>query len=77
MPPTMHRTLSDGRTVDFIEQLLVEEYDRFPVGAHDDGMDCLARITDADLNAVFPMIEAEPERYRRNRRSASGSAWAS
>lgn len=75
MPPTMFRTLSDGRTVDLIEQFLVEEYDRFPVGAHDDAMDCLARIVDSDLSATFPMVEPEPSRYGRKR--ASGSAWAS
>jgi predicted phage terminase large subunit-like protein len=73
-PPTMHRTLSDGRTVDILEQFLVEEYDRFPVGAHDDGMDCLARITDPDMNATFPLLDAEPERY--SKRRTNGSAWA-
>jgi predicted phage terminase large subunit-like protein len=73
-PPTMHRTLSDGRTIDILEQFLVEEYDRFPVGAHDDGMDCLARITDPDMNATFPLLDAEPERY--SKRRTNGSAWA-
>lgn len=74
MPPTKHVTLTDGRTVDLIEQFLTEEYDRFPVAAHDDGLDCLARILDPDMNAIFPLIEVEPERYRR--RNTSGSAWA-
>lgn len=74
MPPTMHRTLSDGKTIDLVELLLTEEYDRFPVAAHDDGLDCLARILDPDLNAVFPLIETEPERYAKRRHSSS--AWA-
>ena len=74
MPATMHRTLSDGKTIDLIELLLTEEYDRFPVAAHDDGLDCLARILEPDLNAVFPMVEQEPERYSKRRNSSS--AWA-
>jgi phage terminase large subunit-like protein len=74
MPPTKHVTLTDGRTVDLIEQFLTEEYDRFPVAAHDDGLDCLARILDSDMTAIFPMLEVEPERYRR--RNTGGSAWA-
>jgi predicted phage terminase large subunit-like protein len=76
MPPTMHRTLSDGSTVDLLDQLLTEEYDRFPVGAHDDGLDCLARITDPALNAIFPSGDPAPDsRYRRHRRDNS-SLWA-
>lgn len=77
MPPTLHRTLSDGKVVDLIETFLVEEFDRFPVAAHDDGLDCLARITDDDLGAVWPQIEEEPERYQRKRRAYGGaSSWA-
>lgn len=74
MPVTKFVTLSDGRTLDLIELFLSEEYDRFPVAAHDDGLDCLARILDEDLHATFPMLEVEPERYRKKRMGAS--AWA-
>jgi hypothetical protein len=37
-------------------------------------MDCLARITDPDMNATFPLLDAEPERY--SKRRTNGSAWA-
>ena len=40
---------------DLIQELIDEEYLPFPVGVHDDMMDCLARIKDADLNAGPPM----------------------
>ncbi len=40
-------------TVEFIE----EEYLTFPVGSHDDMLDCLARIKDPELGAVFPRPE--------------------
>jgi predicted phage terminase large subunit-like protein len=46
----------DGKTVDFIKVLIDEEYCDFPVSAHDDMLDCIARITDEDLKAVFPMV---------------------
>jgi predicted phage terminase large subunit-like protein len=77
MLPCMHRTAVDGRMVDLIDQLLVEEYDRFPVGAHDDGMDCLARILDEDLHAMFPMAYSEAaDKYARRGRKSASSAWA-
>ncbi len=75
LPPTLHKTCSDGRTIDLIDLFLVEEYDRFPVSAHDDALDCLARILDEDMNANWPMVEVQPERYRSKK--TYGSAWAS
>ena len=41
---------------DFIE----EEYAPFPVGRHDDMMDCLARITDEAIGARFPRERQAP-----------------
>lgn len=77
MPTSLHKTCWDGRTVDLIEQFLVEEYDRFPVGAHDDALDCLARITDADMNAIFPMLAPDESKSYGRRKRGTGSAWAS
>ncbi len=45
-------------TLEFIE----EEYQSFPVAAHDDMLDCLSRIKDPELKAVFPMPEQEGKR---------------
>lgn len=76
LPVSMFRTDFTGKTVDLIDQFLNEEYDRFPVGKHDDGLDCLARILDDDLHASFPRPAVEHvERYQKKR--FSGSAWAS
>jgi predicted phage terminase large subunit-like protein len=60
MPASLHKTTVEGKTVDLIEILLAEEFDRFPVCKHDDGLDCLARILDADLNAIFPSQSRYP-----------------
>lgn len=76
LPVTMYKTDYSGKTVDLIDQFLNEEYDRFPVGRHDDGLDCLARVLDDDLHASFPRPVVEKvERYQRKR--WTGSAWAS
>jgi len=37
-----------------------EEFLTFPVGAHDDMLDCFSRILDPDLATTWPSIEAEP-----------------
>lgn len=78
LPSTLFKTDFEGRTIDVIEQFLVEEYDRFPVGKHDDGLDCLARILDDDLHAYFPSgsQETHSEWRKQYRRAAGGSAWA-
>jgi hypothetical protein len=54
IPRTMHRTLHDGKTSDLIRVFVEEEYTLFPVAAHDDILDCLARIADPDLKARAP-----------------------
>lgn len=47
----------DGGYCDFIKEL-EGEYLSFPVGEHDDVMDAISRVVDADLLAVFPKEEA-------------------
>jgi predicted phage terminase large subunit-like protein len=74
LPPSLFRTLYDGRTIDLIDIFLSEEYSAFPVSVHDDMFDAMARIIDPELNAFFPMVEDDrPERYSSGRRR--GSAW--
>ena len=50
------RTYTDyqGQTGDLIATFVEEEYKAFPVMAHDDMLDCLARIVDPELKMVFP-----------------------
>lgn len=77
LPDTIYKTLYDGRTVDIIEQFLSEEYDAFPVPVHDDMLDCMARIVDPELSAIFPMVfeENKDDAYTYGSRSR-GSAWS-
>lgn len=53
---------TQGRQHNIIDELVKEEYSGFPVGDHDDMLDCLARILDDDLGATFP-IAAERSKY--------------
>lgn len=47
-----------GASVDLVKTFIEEEYTAFPVMAHDDQFDCMARILDEDLGTIFP----DPER---------------
>lgn len=45
-PKTLMRTSSDGVLHDLVEDFIEQEYLAFPVSAHDDSIDCLARMCD-------------------------------
>ncbi len=47
----------EGRERDLAQEFLDDEYLAFPVAPHDDMFDCMARILDPALGAVFPRIE--------------------
>ena len=51
---TCWRVNKEGEMQDLTRIFVDEEYLAFPVGAHDDMLDCRARILDADLKAKFP-----------------------
>ena len=63
IPRSLHRTIYDGTTVELIRAFVEEEYCAFPVGRHDDMLDCFARILDPDLKA-----RGGVERQRREHR---------
>lgn len=46
-----------GRARNLTTEFVDEEYTTFPVSAHDDMLDCMARITDPDMHAAFPGIK--------------------
>ena len=52
-PKVFVRKTYEGVNKDLVGAFLDEEYKAFPFGAHDDMLDCLARITDENM-AVFP-----------------------
>jgi predicted phage terminase large subunit-like protein len=75
LPESLTRTLDDGKTVDVIHALVEEELLAWPVPAHDDLLDAMARIFDIEL--PWPKIrdKERPERYGGNhRRQASWMA---
>ena len=62
LPRELIRMDWQGRRRDIIEDFLVQEYDLWPVPEHDDMLDSLARILDADLNVTWPKGGMEDER---------------
>ena len=49
-------TLKTDKTVsDLVQDFYRNEYLNFPVVEHDDMLDCLSRILDSKLGAVFPL----------------------
>lgn len=82
IPQTLHRTLTDGKMVDLVEQFISQEYEPFPVG-HADMFDIISRVLDEDLGTMWgdPAEEERPKRYdaftaRRKAAKRWGSAWA-
>ena len=53
----------DNTACDLTDVFLRSEYSAFPVSAHDDMLDCLSRIVDPELNAVFPREPQERFHY--------------
>ncbi len=59
LPMKLHYRDCEGKYRDFIQEFLEDEYKAFPVGSHDDMLDDMARITDSDLNALFPSLDEQ------------------
>lgn len=54
LPPTLIKIDGQGRAVDLVKAFIEEEYLAFPVSAHDDMLDALARILEPELGVIFP-----------------------
>lgn len=59
---------SEKRLQNLTTAFINEEYHAFPVAAHDDILDCMARILDPELGAVFPEITTDDYRIEETRR---------
>ncbi len=60
--PKLTKTNYEGRLEDLTQAFINDEYLAFPVAAHDDMLDALARFLDPDLPVAWPRpIEYEPE----------------
>jgi phage terminase large subunit-like protein len=59
---TRMHTDYEGKTINLIDVFVEEEYKAFPVMAHDDMLDCLARIEDPEFKAIlrWPMSRDTP-----------------
>lgn len=44
----------DGKTRDLVKEFIDQEFIAFPVGTHDDILDCMSRIEDPDFGATMP-----------------------
>ena len=55
LPMTLHKTAHNGEVRDLVQDFIEQEYAAFPVGKHDDMIDCLARLI--DLNYQFPILQ--------------------
>jgi phage terminase large subunit-like protein len=53
----------DGRIYDFVQQFVQDEFLTFPVGAHDDALDCMARLIDPLLGVTFPLASSGRSGY--------------
>lgn len=61
LPKTFKRSNYEGRDEDLTRVFIDEEYLAFPVAAHDDMLDALARMCDEDIVVPFPMAWADEE----------------
>jgi len=73
LPPKLDKTNYEGVTVDLVKAFVNEEYLAFPVAAHDDMLDALARFLEEDLPIAWPAAmpyEDEDEDFETKGRSA-------
>lgn len=61
LPPKLAKTNYEGRSVDLVQSFTNDEFLPFPVAAHDDMLDALARFLDEDLPIAWPEAWTEPE----------------
>ena len=54
LPYALPYTDTNDKFHELITEFLSEEYEKFPFSAHDDILDCMARIMEAKMNVTFP-----------------------
>lgn len=74
LPKTLHFVDYEGKAQDFVKSFIENEYSAFPVCVHDDMLDCMARILEADLGAVFPK-DAPPPKPKLKLNRAGPNSW--
>jgi hypothetical protein len=51
---------------DLLQELVQDEMSHFPLSKHDDMLDCISRVLDPKLGAIFPNAGALLNKMRRN-----------
>ncbi len=76
-PDSLFKTNYEGKLEDLVDIFINQEYLAFPVPVHDDMLDCLARILDPELSAMWPRLDEDEKRDRYSpKRVKRHSAWA-
>jgi predicted phage terminase large subunit-like protein len=73
LPNRMFRTNYEGKSEDLVTIFIDEEFKSFPVAAHDDMLDALARMEDADIRLDFPQYYEDEDTFRREDDSRSAT----
>ena len=71
IPNELHKKIWDETVVDMVEEFLSQEFDTFPVGAHEDMLDCMSRIQDKTVPLRWPFPETEKDPYQRKTRDTT------
>lgn len=69
MPMRMLYIDQERNTRDFVKEFIDDEYSTFPVGKHDDMLDCISRIEDLAFGAVFPSLRSSGRDEETGRRA--------
>lgn len=75
LTPQLMKPNYEGKTIDLTKTFIDEEFLPFPVAAHDDMLDSLARILDEDLPITFPLampFDDEDEDQSKGRNAHTG-----
>ncbi len=67
LPFSLNRKNYEGRTENLVKLFVDDEYIAFPVGLHDDMLDCISRIKAEELMAVYPKSGGTFKRKRKDR----------
>lgn len=66
----------EKQSYDVIRQFIEEEYVSFPVGSHDDALDCMARILDPELGVQTPTPEIDNQpKWMRDLQDETDDDW--
>lgn len=71
LPHALNKTSYEGVGINLVKDFIDQEYEAFPVAAHDDMLDALARFLDEDMRVIWPMAE---EPYEDSNDDSSRSA---